>query len=196
MTKDLKWMQKAMILGFSFFVAVLLVKPVGVTTQFSVATGIVHSAVDPNVITENAGRESGYESTNAYYDRSEGKLAKSIKNPLNYSFIFVLAIPAGAYVENRLKNKKNLARKAPSKSSTDRSVQPKLSAKDYLPSFVSGFLLLFGARMAGGCTSGHMMSGIMQSSVSGFVFAASVFVVAIPIAVLTSNKNLMNGGHV
>ncbi len=196
MTKDLKWMQKAMILGFSFFVAVLLVKPVGVTTQFSVATGIVHSAVDPNVITENAGRESGYESTNAYYDRSEGKLAKSIKNPLNYSFIFVLAIPAGAYVENRLKNKKNLARKATSKSSTDRSVQPKLSAKDYLPSFVSGFLLLFGARMAGGCTSGHMMSGIMQSSVSGFVFAASVFVVAIPIAVLTSNKNLMNGGHV
>lgn len=196
MTKDLKWMQKAMILGFSFFVAVLLVKPVGVTTQFSVATGIVHSAVDPNVITENAGRESGYESTNAYYDRSEGKLAKSIKNPLNYSFIFVLAIPAGAYVENRLKNKKNLARKATSKSSTDRSVQPKLSAKDYLPSFVSGFLLLFGARMAGGCTSGHMMSGIMQSSVSGFVFAASVFVVAIPIAVLTSNKNLINGGHV
>lgn len=196
MTKDLKWMQKAMILGFSFFVAVLLVKPVGVTTQFSVATGIVHSAVDPNVITENAGRESGYESTNAYYDRSEGKLAKSIKNPLNYSFIFVLAIPAGAYVENRLKNKKNLARKATSKSSTDRSVQPKLSAKDYLPSFVSGFLLLFGARMAGGCTSGHMMSGIMQSSMSGFVFAASVFVVAIPIAVLTSNKNLMNGGHV
>lgn len=113
MTKDLKWMQKAMILGFSFFVAVLLVKPVGVTTQFSVATGIVHSAVDPNVITENAGRESGYESTNAYYDRSEGKLAKSIKNPLNYSFIFVLAIPAGAYVENRLKNKKIWREKHP-----------------------------------------------------------------------------------
>ena len=50
--------------------------------------------------------------------------------------------------------------------------------------------------MAGGCASGHMMSGMMQSSVSGFVFVASVFVVAIPIAVLTSNKNLMNGGHV
>ena len=37
---------------------------------------------------------------------------------------------------------------------------------------------------------------MIVSIVSGFVFAASVFVVAIPIAVLTSNKNLMNGGHV
>ncbi|WP_300643307.1 YeeE/YedE thiosulfate transporter family protein [uncultured Helicobacter sp.] len=27
---------------------------------------------------------------------------------------------------------------------------------------LGGFLLLYGARMAGGCTSGHMMSGIMQ----------------------------------
>ncbi len=50
--------------------------------------------------------------------------------------------------------------------------------------FIGGILLLFGARMAGGCTSGHMMSGMMQSSVSGYVFAASVFIVAIPTALI------------
>ena len=33
----------------------------------------------------------GYRSTNAYYDKSEMN-AKSIKNPMNYDFIFVLAI--------------------------------------------------------------------------------------------------------
>ena len=38
--------------------------------------------------------------------------------------------------------------------------------------------------MAGGCTSGHMMSGMMQCSVSGYVFAASVFIVAIPTALI------------
>lgn len=43
-------------------------------------------------------------------------------------------------------------------------------------SLIGGFLLLFGARIAGGCTSGHIISGGMQLAVSSFVFAAFVFV--------------------
>lgn len=50
------------------------------------------------------------------------------------------------------------------------------------PPFIGGFLLLFGARMADGCTSGHMFSGIMQGSVSGYIFAAAVFLAGIPMA--------------
>ena len=42
--------------------------------------------------------------------------------------------------------------------------------------FVGGFIMIFGARMAGGCTSGHIISGGMQLAVSSFVFAAFVFV--------------------
>ncbi|MBE0652927.1 MAG: YeeE/YedE family protein [Bacteroidales bacterium] len=42
-------------------------------------------------------------------------------------------------------------------------------------SFLGGFLLLFGARMAGGCTSGHVISGGMQLAVSSLVFAVFVF---------------------
>ena len=41
--------------------------------------------------------------------------------------------------------------------------------------FIGGFVLIFGARMAGGCTSGHILSGGMQLSVSSLVFAAFVF---------------------
>lgn len=41
--------------------------------------------------------------------------------------------------------------------------------------FVGGFLLLFGARTAGGCTSGHVISGGMQLAVSSLVFALFVF---------------------
>lgn len=41
--------------------------------------------------------------------------------------------------------------------------------------FIGGFLLLFGARLAGGCTSGHIISGGMQLAVSSWVFALSVF---------------------
>lgn len=92
------WIKKGLALGGVFFLAVLLVKPIGVSTQFSVLSGIFHSALDETVITENDERDTGYESTNAYYDKSEGKLAKSIQHPWNYDFVFVLAIPVGAYL--------------------------------------------------------------------------------------------------
>lgn len=42
--------------------------------------------------------------------------------------------------------------------------------------FIGGFSLLFGARMAGGCTSGHILSGGMQLAKSGMVFAAFAFI--------------------
>ncbi len=41
--------------------------------------------------------------------------------------------------------------------------------------FLGGFILIFGARMAGGCTSGHILSGVMQLSLSSFVFGIVVF---------------------
>ena len=41
--------------------------------------------------------------------------------------------------------------------------------------FTGGFLLLFGARLAGGCTSGHIISGGIQLAVSSWVFALFVF---------------------
>lgn len=41
--------------------------------------------------------------------------------------------------------------------------------------FIGGFILIFGARMAGGCTSGHILSGGMQLSVSSFTFAIFTF---------------------
>ncbi len=54
----------------------------------------------------------------------------------------------------------------------------------YSLSFIGGVIVLWGARLAGGCTSGHMMSGIMQTSVSGYLFAGATFLVAIPTALL------------
>ena len=48
-------------------------------------------------------------------------------------------------------------------------------AKRIIWSFIGGFILIFGARMAGGCTSGHILSGGMQLSLSSLVFAVFVF---------------------
>lgn len=198
--KSKNWIGKALILGTVFFLAALIVKPVGVSTQFSVLSGIIHSTIDPDVITKDDTRESGYTSSNAYYDKSEGKLAKDIKNPLNYDFIFVLAIPVGAYIAYMLTKKRDKKQLEDAVDTIDMtgvkiSEMPKQSFfKLYIPSFVGGFLLLYGARMADGCTSGHMMSGMMQGSVSGYLFAASVFAVAIPTAIFMGMKHKFKGG--
>jgi uncharacterized protein len=48
-------------------------------------------------------------------------------------------------------------------------------SKRLIWSFIGGFILIFGARMAGGCTSGHILSGGMQLSLSSLVFAVFVF---------------------
>lgn len=42
--------------------------------------------------------------------------------------------------------------------------------------FTGGFLLLYGARMADGCTSGHVISGGMQASFSSYLFVIFTFV--------------------
>lgn len=42
--------------------------------------------------------------------------------------------------------------------------------------FAGGVLLMFGARLAGGCPSGHGLSGIMQLSVSGFAALGMFFI--------------------
>ena len=54
----------------------------------------------------------------------------------------------------------------------------------YVDAFVGGALLLFGARLAGGCTSGHIISGITQLAVSGLLFAAGVFAAGLATAAL------------
>lgn len=180
------WIKSALILGFSFFMAILLVKPIGVSTQFSVLSGIIHSSVDKTVIVEDSSRESGYKSTNDYYDKSEGKLAKSIKNPIEYDFVFVLAIPFGGLLGYILLKKKREEVKEKEVINNACSLQRKKKSflAKYTPSFIGGFILIYGARMADGCTSGHMMSGMMQGSISGYVFAASVFATAIPTAII------------
>ena len=44
--------------------------------------------------------------------------------------------------------------------------------------FLAGGVMMFGARLAQGCSSGHGISGSLQLAVSSWVFSAMFFVVA------------------
>ena len=46
-------------------------------------------------------------------------------------------------------------------------------------SFIAGFMMILGARMAGGCTSGHLLSGGSQLALSSLLFGGIVMSSAI-----------------
>lgn len=53
-----------------------------------------------------------------------------------------------------------------------------------LLAIVGGMLMAFGARLAGGCTSGHGINGTLQLSVGSWVAVASFFLGGVSVAVL------------
>lgn len=181
------WRTSGLALGLIFVLTITFVKPIGVSTQFVILDGIAWDIFSSDLIKKEADSPSGYTSTNAYLNKSDGKYAKNINNPFNYSFIFVFSMIAGGYIASKLQNKEENstvnAMPAVWKERFGTSEN-----KRYIASFVGGLLALFGARLAGGCTSGHMMSGIMQTSLSGYLFALGAFATAIPVARYLYNK--------
>jgi uncharacterized protein len=182
----LNWKTGGVLLGLVFLMAVVLVKPIGVSTQFVIFDGIVWDMVNPDVVVEAPEAKSGYASPNAYLDKSGGKYAKNVANPLNYSFVFVLAMLAGAGLSALLRG--GVGRDERTMPAIWRANFGEAPWKRYLTAFVGGFIVLYGARLAGGCTSGHMMSGMMQTALSGYIFAAGAFAAGIPVAMYLYSK--------
>ncbi|RLE22345.1 MAG: hypothetical protein DRJ61_03280 [Acidobacteria bacterium] len=178
------WKTGGVILGLTFFLAVALVKPIGVSTQFVIADGIVAGAVNPDLVQRDDQAKSGFRSTNAYLNKSGGKYAKSVANPVNYGFIFVIFMAVGGLLGHLMD--RNRRPGFPDSPIPDVHVQRFGHSRTlrFALAFFGGVIVLAGARLAGGCSSGHMMSGIMQTSVSGYVFAAAAFLAAIPTAML------------
>lgn len=182
------WLTGGMLLGVVFLAAIWIIKPIGVSTQFVIFDGIAWNLLDKNLVSEDSSAKYGYSSTNDYLDKSGGKYAAEVKNPLNYGFIFVLSMFLGGYISN-FTSRKKISDSDKVSPAVWREKFGSSGSKRYIYAFVAGFLALFGARLAGGCTSGHMMSGIMQTSVSGYLFAAAAFATAIPVAIIFYKKS-------
>jgi uncharacterized membrane protein YedE/YeeE len=56
--------------------------------------------------------------------------------------------------------------------------------KRFLAAFIGGVVLIFGARLADGCTSGHGISGSLQLAVSSWTFFIAMFISGIVTAFL------------
>jgi len=183
--EKLNWLKSGIILGSVFFIAVLLVKPIGVSTQFVILDAIIGDKINSELITETD--DGKIQSTNSYLNKSGAKYAKSANQPLNYSFMFVIALAIGAFISSQLRKGVGQSEKLSPKVWNDKF--GKFASERFLVTFVSGFVVLFGARLAGGCTSGHMMSGLMQTSISAYLFTFGIFLAAIPTAMIVYNKS-------
>ncbi|MEA2061108.1 MAG: hypothetical protein U9P10_11505 [Thermodesulfobacteriota bacterium] len=71
MNGELNWFKGGLLLGAAFLAAVAFVKPIGLSTQFVIADGIVWNLFSDTLIQKDSGNKSGYSSTNAYLNKSE-----------------------------------------------------------------------------------------------------------------------------
>lgn len=59
--------------------------------------------------------------------------------------------------------------------------------------FAGGFVMMLGARLARGCTSGHGITGALQLAVSSWIFIALAFVTAIVTALAIYGRTPVGG---
>ncbi|TVQ32951.1 MAG: lipocalin [Geminicoccaceae bacterium] len=97
-----------------------------------------------------------------------------------WQLAMVLGIAAGAYLSARASG---LLRQGFSPIWRRAAGIETLSSRA-LMAFSGGFILLFGARLAGGCASGHGLSGMAQLAIGSMVTVAAMFAAGIVIAQL------------
>lgn len=72
------------------------------------------------------------------------------------------------------------------------------AAKRMLFAFLGGIVIMFGARMAGGCTSGHGISGSLQFALSSWIFFITMFIAGVVTAgvMFRKSRNTGTGGAI
>ncbi|MBE9537785.1 MAG: YeeE/YedE family protein [Proteobacteria bacterium] len=163
----ISWKAAGISLGLLLILATALVKPLGVSTQFVVSDAAILHQVAPEFAEDNT-----------YLSKYGEKTDWGI----GYGWMLVLGMLVGGAITNMLFGKK--------RPEADKGSMPPMWKQNFGESrlkrnaaaFGGGVLLLFGARLAGGCTSGHMISGISQLALSSFIFGIATFGAAILMA--------------
>jgi len=156
----MKWLRKkewspyiaGAFVGLLNWFAILTVKPLGASTTFARTAAMIEKVFAP-----------GHVADLPYF----AKYGPTI----DWQWTLVLGILMGAFVSSRL-----------SEQFQRRFVPPMWAErygngnfKRWIVAFIGGILLMGGARMAGGCPSGHGLSGVAQLAVSGWIAVMCFF---------------------
>ena len=136
-------------------------KYLGASTAYVKVAGMIEKAVSPEAV-----------ATNPYYQKK--------KPGMDWKVMLVLGVPLGAFIA-AVRNREFRLRWVPDKWQERFGPSPAIRATG---AFLGGFLIIYGARLAGGCPSGHGLSGMSQMAVSAFIVVAGFFIGGIPLALL------------
>ena len=147
--KDRRWMYSGVALGvleLFVFLRFLTDRPIGASTTFPYVADVIAGTTG-----------------NSYFDK--------IRTPGHWELIFL----GGAFLAGLILSlvKKEFSLTLIHERWKERKGTSSL--KRILWSVAGGFILIYGARMAGGCTSGHILSGGIQLAASSLVFALFTF---------------------
>ena len=163
----ISWKVAGIALGLLLTLATALVQPLGVSAQFVVTDAMIAKQVAPELVEHNV-----------YLSQT----AEAENWGASYAWMLVFGMLVGGGVTSlAFRTRQPNADKGSMPPMWQSRFGPSKS-KRYLAAFGGGVLLLFGARLAGGCTSGHMISGISQLAISSFVFGIVAFAAAILMA--------------
>ncbi len=112
--------------------------------------------------------------------------AKTAIPTWDYSTLFIVGTVIGAFLGAWLSG----TFKVSSASSVWTASFGPSKAKRLIAAFLGGIIIIYGARLADGCTSGHGISGCLQLAVSGWLFFIVMFASGILTAKLLYGRSV------
>ncbi len=137
-------------------------RPMGLSKAFSQTTAMIQEVFAPE-----------YVRGNEYIQKTMPAVIKGIG--VDWSWMLVLGVFIGAFISSKMSG------------TFKKEVVPELwksrfgsgKTKRLITAFLGGVMLLFGARLAGGCTAWHGINGSLQLALSGWIFFMIVFITGI-----------------
>lgn len=163
----LPWWVAGLLLGLVQILAIGLVKPLGVSTQFVVADAKIINSINPD------------------YAENHPLISKEKYQKFGYGWWLDIGLIAGAFIAAvAIKRWKLQSTTVWWQANRGSSLTKRL-----LSGFIGGFLILLGARLAHGCTSGQFASGWAQLSLSVVPFTITMFAFGMATAFLVYPKS-------
>ena len=143
----------------SWFTFLTADHPLGITTAFESTVAIAEQQFVPQMT-----------AANSFFAKKSPKI--------DWGWMLVIGVFIGAYISSKLSGDRNAPTVPPLWSKRFGTS----SLKRHAGAFAGGLVMMLGARLAGGCTSGHGISGSLQLAASSWLFVMVVF----PAGILTS----------
>ena len=154
----------------SWFAFATANKHLAITLHYEHLAAMVHMAVAPEAV-----------DTNRYYPV---RAAAGLEPKVGWYLMLLVGVFLGSMLSSRLSGDRSTITVPPLWRWRFGNSQ----MKRFSAAFAGGAVMVLGARIAGGCTSGHGISGTLQLAVQSWSFIGLAFLVAVVTAFLLFGK--------